>query len=303
METEKENAIKASAAKFISDMNHVFGAYHAQIERVIKENTSSLGRKSKLRDACEYALLNGGKRFRPALVLMIAKALGSRTDATQAALAIEYFHTASLIADDLPCMDDDDFRREKPSTHKVFGESIALLASYALISAGYECLAKNSKTSPSNGDLICRLALENATYNTGLLGATGGQFLDLFPPDLSLETLRDIIHKKTVSLFEISFVFGWLFGGGNLDQINDVKKAASHFGMAFQIADDLGDVAQDIKNQRKVNFALVFGPENALDMFRSEIDAFAKMIVSLKINTQEFQAIIALLTKQAEAAV
>ena len=299
METEH---IKANAARFISDFTRLIGSYRSQLELLIKENIPALGPKTQLRDACEYALLNGGKRFRPALVLMIAKALGSKIDASQAALAIEYFHTASLIADDLPCMDDDDFRREKPSTHKIFGEGSALLASYALISAGYGCIVKNSQILPTNGDQVCRLALENATENTGLLGATGGQFLDLFPPDLSIETLREIIHKKTVSLFEISFIFGWLFGGGDLHRLDEVKKAASHFGMAFQIADDLTDVAQDIKNQRKVNFALVFGPENALDAFRIEKEAFLNTIETLNIKTPEFQAMISLLTQQAEAA-
>ena len=158
--------------------------YQLLIERELLNNIHLLGPKNEVRDACEYALLNGGKRFRPALVLMIAKALGHGVDVIPAAIGIEYFHTASLIADDLPCMDNDDERRHKPATHRVYGEAVALLATYALIAAGYSCLAQNAhliKNShhpfASQSDRICVLALENATINTGLLGATGGQFL------------------------------------------------------------------------------------------------------------------------------
>ena len=117
--------------------------YKQYIEQKLRESVEQLGDKNPLRDACEYAFLNGGKRFRPALVLMIAKGIGFEADVSQAALGIEFFHTASLIADDLPCMDNDEERRHKPTTHRIYGESTALLATYALISAGYACLAKN----------------------------------------------------------------------------------------------------------------------------------------------------------------
>lgn len=256
--------------------------YQKIVENAIRENISALGPKSALRDACEYALLNGGKRFRPALVLMIANALDKGNDATQAALAIEYFHTASLVVDDLPSMDNDDERRNKPSVHKAYGEPAALLVSYALIAAGYGCIATNAKQMDS--DKVCILALENATHNTGLFGATGGQFIDLYPPDLSLETLRDVIHKKTVSLFEIAFVFGWLFGGGATEKLDLVKKAASHFGTAFQITDDLGDVEQDIANKRFVNVAVTFGKEKAEQIVQEEIEGFLHTIERLGLN-------------------
>lgn len=272
--------------------------YKEKTEAKIKEELTNLGPQNKLRDACEYALTNGGKRFRPALVYMIADALGYRADVSYAALAVEFFHTASLIADDLPCMDDDDERRDKPSLHKVYGESIALLASYALIAHGYECLAKNAKAlheakmpHSHQKDRICTLALENATYNTGLLGATGGQFLDIFPPDLSLQTLREVIQKKTCSLFEISFVFGWLYGGGRIEFLPKVKQAALHFGMAFQIADDLGDVDQDAANERKVNVAGVFGAESAKQMFHEEINFYKKTLSELGIDVSNLQAL------------
>lgn len=272
--------------------------YKLKFEKSLKEYIPSLGEKSQLRDACEYALLSDGKRFRPALVYMMQEALGSKADVTKAAFAVEFFHTASLIADDLPCMDNDDERRNRPATHKVFGETTALLATYALIAAGYECLAKNAQELGPAGDRVCTLALENAAYNTGLLGATGGQFLDVYPPDLSVATLRDILHKKTVSLFEISFMLGWLYGGGDIGLCDKVKKAASHFGMAFQIADDFDDIEQDKKNGRQVNMALVCGEASARKMFRDEVIAFKETLKELNLSHSHLQSLIDLLENQ-----
>lgn len=272
--------------------------YQRRVEEKIKQHIPLLGERGKLRDACEYALLNGGKRFRPTLVFMFAEALGHGVDVTDAALAIEYFHTASLVADDLPCMDDDDERRNQPSTHKAHGEAIALLVSYVLIAAGYgnieanvRALTKARHPLSTDGHKLGMLALENAAHNTGLQGATGGQFLDIFPPDLTLPTLREVIHKKTVSLFEVAFVFGWLFGGGNPDALSIVKKAASHFGMAFQIADDLDDVEQDARNGRKINMALVFGIESAHQMFHEEIEGYRQALKELRLESRELLGI------------
>lgn len=292
------------------ELMRVLFPYQQKVEAEIKANISALGAKSKLRDACEYALMNGGKRFRPIIVLMIAKALGNQVECSQAALAIEYFHTASLVADDLPCMDDDAERRNKPTTHKVFGEATALLVSYSLIAAGYGLIASNaelirncSKPFAAYGDRICTLALQNATYNSGIQGASGGQYLDLYPSEFSIATLKDVIHKKTVTLFEISFVFGWLFGGGDISKLDLVKKAASHFGMAFQIVDDLGDIFQDLNNKRMVNIAISYGKENAFHMFQEEIQGFFKVVKELGIESQDFRDLGAFLIKQAEVSV
>lgn len=253
--------------------------YQKKIEEAIENYLQEMGPGSPLGEVCSYALLNGGKRFRPVLVLMVAKAVGQGYQPLLAALGIEFFHTASLIADDLPCMDNDDFRRNKPSTHKVFGENGALLASYALIAEGYRCLARNPAPNPE----VYQLAVENASLNTGLLGATGGQYLDLTPPDLSLETVREVLHKKTVTLFEISFVLGWLYGGGDKSRLEEVKQAASHFGMAFQIADDFEDQEQDRAKGRRINLANLLGVEKAKKMFHVELDSYFLKIKDLGI--------------------
>lgn len=276
------------------DFSLILAPYQKEFELKLSRAISLLGPKTQLHEACEYALMNGGKRFRPILVLLIAKALNAVIDVSQAALAVEFFHTASLIADDLPCMDDDDLRRNHPTVHKVYGEALALLASYALIAAGYEFLGKNAETlrlsnAPYriNSDRICVLALENSTYNTGLLGATGGQFLDINPPNLEINTLKEIIRMKTVSLFEISFVLGWLYGGGDLNKLKFVKKAAYHFGMAFQIADDFGDVEQDARNGKLVNLVTACGLEKATLLFHTELNDFKQAMSELNLNIPE----------------
>src|SRR5690242_20600502 len=251
-----------------------FFFHRDKIEQEIAKSILSYVEKTKLRDACEYALTNGGKRFRPLIVLLIAEALGNGLNVFESALSVEFFHTASLIADDLPCMDNDDERRDKPSLHKVYGEAIALLASYALLTAAFEkiyCNAAVMQMAPSPfchfSDRACTVALESATRCAGILGATGGQFLDLFPPNQNLETVKQTIYKKTVTLFEVSFVFGWVFGGGDLNKLDKVKKAAHHFGMAFQTADDLIDMLQDEKKQREMSIARLIGKERAILLF------------------------------------
>lgn len=283
---------------FAALITKIFEPYKQIVESEIKANISFLGPQSPLRNACEYALLNGGKRFRPAIVLLIAEALG-QADVRQAALAVEYFHTASLIADDLPCMDDDDERRQQPSLHRAYNEATALLASYALIASGYEALAKNAEIikkanlpfSRRSGE-ICILAVENASHNTGLLGATGGQFLDVYPPKLTIDTLKEILYKKTVTLFEISFVLGWLYGGGQINLLPHVKKAAAHFGMAFQIADDIEDAEQDAAKGKTANIVVLCGEKEARNMLKKEIVGLKNVLNEIGIEIKAFHPII-----------
>jgi geranylgeranyl diphosphate synthase type II len=275
-----------------------------KIEQEIAKSIITLGEKTKLRDACEYALRSGGKRFRPLIVLLISEALGNGLSVFEAALSAEFFHTASLIADDLPCMDNDDERRDKPALHKIYGETIALLASYALISAGFEKISCNAAvmreaSSPfcHFSDRACVLAHESAARCAGILGATGGQFLDLFPPNHNLDTIKEAIYKKTVTLFEASFVFGYLFGGGDAHLLDQVKKAAYHFGMAFQTADDIADMAQDEKKQRETSLARLIGKERAVLLFEEEMRHFRKSMQELNLLTHSFEKMCDILTK------
>ena len=281
-----------------------FFSYRDRIEQEIAKSIGEFGEKNKLRDACEYALTSGGKRFRPLIVLMVAEGLGLGLNVYDAALSVEFFHTASLIADDLPCMDNDDERRDKPSLHKVYGETISLLASYALITAAFDKIHKNAAVMrearppfSSLSDQACVIALESAAHCSGILGATGGQFLDIFPPNLTLETVRAVIYKKTVTLFEVAFVFGWVFGGGGSGKIDLVKKCAFHMGMAFQIADDIADLHQDEKKQKEVSMVRLIGKDRAIHLFEEEMYHFRHCLRELKLDTPSFEKMSLILEK------
>ncbi len=273
-----------------------------QVEIGLAKALSLFGEKTKLKDACEYAMKSGGKRMRPLIVLLTADGLGNGLDATEGALAAEFFHIASLISDDLPCMDNDDERRSQPTVHKVFGETIAVLASYALITAGFEWLTKNGKTMrqasapfSERADHITVRALEEAAHSAGICGATGGQFTDLFPQGKTFEALKETILKKTVTLFEMSFISGWLFGGGDEDRVEEVKQMARHFGMAFQIADDLGDQKQDSKKSSESNAALLLGQERALRFVAQELKLFESAARDLRIWSASFEKLLGLI--------
>ena len=301
-------------------MTKAFLKYFRHFEKALKKSIPSFGVKNQLRDAVEYSLFSGGKRLRPIIVLMVGEALKKGFDVTYSALSVEFFHTASLIADDLPSMDDDIQRRDKPTLHKAFPESVAILASYTLISSGYEMLFKNAqrlietkKTSERMSNSLCAEALKEVSYIAGINGATGGQFLDLFPPKFNEKTIFKIIEKKTVVLFELAFTLGFLFGGGDRKKLKEVKACARHLGFAFQLADDLLDQEQDRKNEKQfknqkkekgnntdkiknkdkaknknnqsLNLALFWGQKKTTLFFHKEIKNFQVKIKKLGLDT------------------
>ncbi len=273
----------------------MFEEYRKKIESEIETAIFQMGEKTTLRDACEYALKGGGKRLRPLFVLIISNALGHGLDAVQAALSVEFFHTSSLIADDLPCMDDDDERRNRPSLHRAFEESVALLASFTFIASGYEGIYKNGqimKADPrfsKTADTATILSLQIAARCGGIKGVMNGQFFDLFPPDRSFETIQKIIEQKTVTLFQTAFAFGWLFGGGDPALLQKVEDAAFHFGMAFQIADDLQDEEQDALHLCQINIASALGRPRAFSLFDEEMAKFEAAIKELGIWNRDFE--------------
>ena len=275
-------------------ISHFF-FHRDRIEKDIAKSIASLGDKNSLRDACEYALTNGGKRYRPLIVMMVAEALGHDLNVSEAALSLEYFHTASLIADDLPSMDNDDERRNKPTVHKVYGETIALLSSYALITGAFEKIHKATLALHSAGSHFSEnanragmIALECASYCSGIKGATGGQYLDLYPPSATLEAVKEIIEKKTVTLFEVAFVFGFVFGGGDLSLVEEVKLLGYHLGMAFQIADDIDDLIQDDKHPKNLSMAKLVGIDRSFILFEEHMHELIEKLKSLKLFTPSF---------------
>lgn len=193
--------------------------------------------------AMKYSLANGGKRLRPILVLEFCKACGGNpNNAVSLACAIEYIHTYSLIHDDLPCMDNDDMRRGKPSCHKMFGESTALLAGDALLTHAFDIIASSDLSDSVKATAIALLA-----QNSGVGGMIGGQVLDLKfeKEDPSISDLLTVHKMKTGALISAACLMGCVAGNASEEQISAASNFAYCLGIAFQIKDDILDVIGD----------------------------------------------------------
>lgn len=267
-------------------------------EEIEKALTTAFSLDNPLHGPISYALAGGGKRIRPIIVHMVAEGLGFGLDVMHAALAIEFCHTASIIADDLPCMDNDDFRRNRLALHKEFGVGVALLSSYALISESFHRIYLNGEAMKRSGEPFASqaaeattIALECASRCTGVSGTTLGQYYDLYSNSNTLEAIEEVIYLKTITLFETAFVFGWVFGGGSFCMLDQVKELAYHLGMAFQIRDDLGDIAQDREKQGHSNYALALGEERARLRFFEEMENAFFLLEGLDLNTKAFQTL------------
>ncbi|MCP4646001.1 MAG: polyprenyl synthetase family protein [bacterium] len=188
-----------------------------------------------LREAVEYSLFAGGKRLRPALALGAAEIVaGDDAKAMPAACALEMIHTYSLIHDDLPAMDDDDLRRGKPTSHKMFGEAVAILAGDALLTMAFDVAAQTGRA-----DVVREIA-----QAAGVSGMVGGQVIDLESEDkqLALDALRQLHAAKTGALIRVSVRSGALLADASSEQMDALTLYGEHVGLAFQIADDILDV-------------------------------------------------------------
>ena len=195
----------------------------------------------------EYSLSAGGKRIRPFLVLEFAKLCGgSMENAMPFACAVEMIHTYSLIHDDLPCMDNDDLRRGKPTNHKVFGEAAALLGGDGLLTLAFETALSEKAVSLNGYEKCAKAALCLAKY-AGAVGMIGGQIIDLESENktIPLETLQTMDKKKTGALIAAACVMGCISAGASNEQIKAAKGYAMNIGIAFQIVDDMLDVTSD----------------------------------------------------------
>ncbi len=202
------------------------------------------GVPERLREAMAYSLFAGGKRLRPALVLGAAELLGASTDsALPAACAIEMIHTYSLIHDDLPCMDDDDLRRGRPTLHKVYGEAMAVLAGDALLTLAFEELARTGRA-----DLVSELA-----QAAGAAGMVGGQVIDMLSEgeQIPLDALRHLHACKTGALIRGAVRLGALAANAAPARLDALTRYGEAIGLAFQIADDILDVVGSEKDLGK----------------------------------------------------
>ncbi len=194
---------------------------------------------ARLRDAMRYSLLNGGKRVRPVLCLAACEAVGGAAAAAMpAALAIEALHTYTLVHDDLPCMDDDAFRRGQPTVHVRYGYAEAVLAGDALQALAFEQLSRMDM--PVNR---LRTALSALCRAAGAAGVVGGQWEDIAPGSARRDAARiTYVHQhKTADLIACAARLGAIAGGGSDDQVESLSAYGNHLGLAFQIIDDLLD--------------------------------------------------------------
>jgi geranylgeranyl diphosphate synthase type II len=196
--------------------------------------------------AMRYSVLAGGKRLRPILVIAGAEVVGGRPESVmETACALELIHTYSLIHDDLPAMDDDDYRRGRLTNHKVFGEAIAILAGDALLTLAFRLIAANAARVP-DPRLIGQVVAEVAEA-AGTGGMVGGQVVDIESEGktVSAETLDYIHRHKTAALIRVSLRAGALLAGGAPDVVSAIGEAGGNLGLAFQIVDDILDVEGD----------------------------------------------------------
>ncbi|MGM9676323.1 MAG: polyprenyl synthetase family protein [Butyricicoccus sp.] len=198
-------------------------------------------------EACRYSAMAGGKRLRPALVLEFCRVCGGDQQAALPfACALEMIHTYSLIHDDLPCMDDDDLRRGKPTNHKVYGEATAVLAGDGLLNLAFETASdpKNTATVSAETQVKAIRALSRAS---GMDGMIGGQVLDMAAEEtqISLEQLKTLQELKTGALIGVAAQLGCLIGHASEEQIAAALEYARCIGLAFQIQDDILDIEGD----------------------------------------------------------
>lgn len=205
---------------------------------------SPAGLEKKVIEAARYSLFAGGKRLRPILCLAAAEVVGGSSQPIMpVACALEMIHTYSLIHDDLPAMDNDDYRRGQLTNHKVFGEAIAILAGDALVTEAFGFVARLQDIPGQSPDRIIQ-AIRILVKASGYRGMIGGQVIDLECESLDTDiTTVEYMHiHKTGALLAASLEIGALLGGGSREQIACLKRYGHHFGLAFQITDDLLDI-------------------------------------------------------------
>ena len=213
---------------------------------LVKELRRTQSLDENLMRAMEYSLMAGGKRLRPILLMAAADSVGKSGEKfITVAAALEMIHTYSLIHDDLPAMDNDDYRRGKLTNHKVFGEAMAILAGDALLTLAFEVVLRQKDVPPD----ILLTVLREISIAAGSAGMVGGQAIDLHSEgvQIDLTTLRLMHLGKTGALFKAAIRSGAILADATAEQLENLTRYAENFGLAFQITDDILDVAGDAK--------------------------------------------------------
>lgn len=242
------------------------------LTRYLPETT---GLQSRIMEAMEYSLMAGGKRLRPMLMLETYRIFGGEGETVQPFMAAqEMIHTYSLVHDDLPAMDNDEYRRGRKTTHIVYGEDMGILAGDALLNYAFETAVKAFEIAPQQSGAIGR-ALKILSEKAGIYGMIGGQVVDVQSSGkvISREVLDFIYELKTGALIESSMMIGAVLAGASDEEVSKVEKIAKRVGMAFQIQDDVLDVTStaeilgkpilsDEKNE-KTTYVTILGLEGA----------------------------------------
>lgn len=246
-----------------------------QADSVINEFISS---EEKYHDIYTY-IFDGGKRLRQMIVLAIAASLNitynRNIDASNLSLGIEMIHNSSLIIDDLPCMDNDDYRRGKLTVHKKYGVPLALQFSILLLRKSFQKVYSTLKQIDNNIEKIYTYN-EIINNNLGKDGLPMGQFIDInyLKNKIGLSSKKDyenLIYKKTTTLFNLSFLLTYVLFESNKDKIAIMAKASEYFGVAFQLYDDFTDILQDMQSKTP-NYILKYGCKNTYSIFRESCD-------------------------------
>jgi len=248
------------------------------------DNAIPMRYPDKIYESMRYSLLAGGKRLRPILCLATCEMTGGTIEmAMPTACALEMIHTMSLIHDDLPAMDNDDYRRGKLTNHKVYGEDIAILAGDGLLAYAFEHVAINTQNVPTERLLQVIARLGRAL---GAAGLVGGQVVDLESEgksDISLETLNFIHNHKTAALLEACVACGGVLTGVSSEDLQRLSRYAQNIGLAFQIVDDilditatqeqLGKTAGKDQKANKVTYPKLWGLEESRTKAQQLIEA------------------------------
>ncbi len=229
----------------------ILNRYRQTVETALSDSLRAVEGPSALKEAMAYSLMAGGKRIKSVLLLAVREMFpGGGPDPLPAACAFEYIHTYSLIHDDLPAMDDDDFRRGRPSNHKAFGEALAILAGDALLTEAF--VQVSAAYRGAYVDIGMRVLHEIARA-AGSAGMVGGQVLDTLGTgkELDLDGLRRVHAMKTGALFRGAIRCGAILGGATDDELDAVTDYAERVGLAFQVADDILDETQSTETLGK----------------------------------------------------
>ena len=247
--------------------------------------------------AMNYSMLAGGKRLRPMLIQETYRLFGGTEKVAEPFMAgMEMIHTHSLIHDDLPALDNDDYRRGRLTTHKVYGEAMGVLSGVALLNYAYETMLQAFSLTEDQDRVIC--ALKVMAEKTGIHGMLGGQSVDVENDGkpLEKEMLDYIYRNKTSALIEASMMTGAILAGADEQQVAVVEEAAGNIGLAFQIQDDILDVTStdealgkpvhsDEKNN-KVTYVTLFGIEEASRQVELLSEKAIKLLKSLNKNNE-----------------